>query len=342
MSAVEHGGAARGWLELSANLNPCGPPDVVEEAVAGAGWSAYADLETAEPEQRLAADAHVDASCVLLTAGATEGLRLVAHVFIGSGDRAVVLGPTYGEYARLAGLRNATVREIRASAPEFAPPIGALLEAVVTERPAVAFICDPNNPTGALLERSELLRIREALRAATVLVVDQSFGSFAPESVTAPELISDPQVVLVRSLTKVLASPGLRLGYVLAHPATIAALRAVRDPWSVSAHACAAARVASWRLGPGALMTISTWRARLSDSLRELGFGPVPSAAPFLLVHVGSRAEQIVRSLGERRIAVRWCASFGLPDHMRIAVRPPTEQDLLIAALRALQADLHT
>jgi histidinol-phosphate/aromatic aminotransferase/cobyric acid decarboxylase-like protein len=89
-------------------------------------------------------------------------------------------------------------------------------------------------------------------------------------------------------------------------------------------------------------MTISTWRTRLSDSLRELGFGPVPSAAPFVLVHVGRRAEQIVRSLGERRIAVRWCASFGLPDHVRIAVRPPTEQDLLIAALRALQADLRT
>src|SRR5438445_98720 len=211
-----HGGAPRGWLELSASPNPCGTPQAVRDAVAGAGYGAYADLDPREAERHLAADAGVEEGCVLLTAGATEALRLIVA---GAAGGALVLGPTYGEYARLV------------------------------------------------------------------------------------------------------------------------ALRAHRDPWSPGAHACAAAAVSSWDLGADARLTIAAWRERLVRALAAHGLEAVPSEAPFVLAHAGSRAEGIVRALAHRRIAVRWCASFGLPEHLRVAVRPPGEQEVLVAALAGLRAE---
>ena len=156
----------------------------------------------------------------------------------------------------------------------------------------------------------------------------------------AGDLVAGGNVVLVRSLTKLLAAPGLRAGYAVAATALSAELRAFRDPWSPGAHACAAAEQASWRIGSDAYRAVAAWRARLARALAAQGLSAVPSEAPFLLVNAGPAAEPIVRALAARAIAVRWCASFGLPDHLRIAVRPPDEQDVLIAALAALRSEL--
>jgi len=334
---VEHGGAPRGWLEFSANLNPCGIPTAVRDAVARADYGTYADLDAADAERHLAADAGVGADHVLLTAGATEGLRVAITAFVAPGDRAIALGPTYGEFARLAGIRGASFTELRSAPPAFDPSVDALIGELERGGITAALLCDPNNPTGTVLNASDVRRILAAANVQTHVVVDQSFSAFVNECVAVAELVARPNVVLVRSLTKLLAAPGLRLGYVIAHPSAIASLRAVRDPWSAGAHALAAALAASWRLDRDTRETVARWRERLARSLAEEGFAPVPGEAPFVLARAAG-AERIVRTLGARRIAVRWCASFGLPDHIRVAVRPPAEQDVLLRALRDVRA----
>ncbi|HEV8469622.1 MAG TPA: histidinol-phosphate transaminase [Candidatus Limnocylindria bacterium] len=334
---VEHGGAPRGWLEFSANLNPCGIPSAVRDAVAGADYGTYAALDTADAERHLAADAGVGADHVLLTAGATEGLRLAITAFVAPGDRAIALGPTYGEFARLVGIRGASFTELRSAPPGFEPPVDALIGELERGGIAAALLCDPNNPTATVLDQIDIRRILAAANVETYVVVDQSFSAFVDERVAVAELVARPNVVLVRSLTKLLATPGLRLGYVIAHPSAIASLRAVRDPWSAGAHALAAALAASWRLDRDTRETAARWRERLARSLAEEGFATVPGEAPFVLARA-ARAERLARTLGARRIAVRWCASFGLPDHLRVAVRPPAEQDVLLRALREVRA----
>jgi len=336
--SVAHGGAPRGWLEFSANLNPCGTPAAVRDAVARASYGAYADLDPRTAELRLAKDAGVGADQVVLTAGATEALR-VAVASAPAGD-ALVLGPTYGEYGRLVALRGGATSEIRAGAPAFVPQAERFASALSSGRWSLAFVCDPNNPTGQKLAPDALRAVLAALPARTRLVIDQSFGPFASGSMAAGDLVAGGNVVLVRSLTKLLAAPGLRAGYAVAATALSAELRAFRDPWSPGAHACAAAEHASWRIGSDAQRAVAAWRARLARALAVQGLSAVPSEAPFLLVNAGPAAEPIVRALAARAIAVRWCASFGLPDHLRIAVRPPDEQDVLIAALAALRSEL--
>lgn len=334
---VVHGGAPAGWLDFSANLNPCGVPEAVARAVAKADYDIYGALDPRPAEEHLARDAGVDASQLLLTAGAGEGLRLLAEALLTPGDTALIVGPTYGEYARLVALRSGAATEIRAEQPDFRPPIDRLLGALAADRPRLVFLCDPNNPTGARPSDSELSAIVGALHPRTVLAVDQSFAMFAASGSPPSGLIAGGQVALVRSLTKSLAAPGLRIGYVLAAPELIEAMRHRREPWPLGAHAIAAAAAASWRLSESCLRRIHEWRARLATGLAALGLHPLTGEANFLLVEAGAGAGALIAGLAAERIALRPCVSFGLPNHIRVAVRPPDEQDRLLAALGRLR-----
>ena len=338
---VPHGGAPAGWLDVGVNLNPFGVPEPVRRALTGVRFDRYADLDPSAATRHLAADAGVPPSRVLLTAGASEALRLITTALLQPGVRALIAGPTYGEYRRLAAQRGAAVEELRATAPAFDPPIDALERELRRPDPVIAFICDPNNPTGRSIARGDLHRLISALEQSTdrgprLLVIDQSFGPFATARPSAAELLAPGRVVLVRSLTKLLSSPGVRVGYVLGSPRLLARLRAVRDPWSVGAHAIAAASAASWTLDPAAKRELSAWRQALADGLRTRGLRPCPSDANYLLVEVGPGAEVLVARAARRRIGIRWCASFGLPEHVRVAVRPPAEQARLFDALDAI------
>ncbi len=330
-----HGGAPAGWLELSASLNPLGTPPEVAAAVAGASYGRYADLDARAAEDHLARDAGVAADRVLLTAGATEAIRLVAEAFARA-RRTVVLGPTYSEYARVAAAVGSRVQEVRASPPSFDPRVDDAIEHARRDGMLV-FLCDPNNPTGRALDAPALRALASAPAAGSLLVLDASFAPFAAPTLDARELTRGGRVVLVRSLTKVLATPGIRAGYVVAAPDVVAALRQVRDPWTVGAHAVAAARAARWTLAEADRAVVAAWRTRLSDGLAAAGLEPVPSAANFVLAHAGPRAAPLVAALARSRVAVRGCASFGLPEHVRVAVRPPAEQDVLFEALASVR-----
>lgn len=328
---MSHGGAPSGWLEFSANLNPTGTPAAVVAAIAGAAYGHYADLDPVPAEAHLGADASVSTQCVLLTAGATEAIRLVAAAMVGRGE-AVIVGPTYSEYARAVRAGGGRTIAVDAMPPAFDPPTERALDRL-GRNSAVVFLCDPNNPTGRAVSASELRRLLSTLPPSSVVVLDQSFAPFASARVSASECLAAGNVVLVRSLTKLLAAPGVRLGYVIAPPHMIAALRAVQDPWSVGAHGIAAAAVVSWTMPADVRERIAAWRERLAHALTARGLWPLPSETNFLLVHVGPNAAELVAALAKEHIAVRSCASFGLPKYVRIAVRPPDEQDVLLKVL---------
>jgi len=327
---MNHGGAPSGWLEFSANLNPLGVPAPVRAAIARTTYDRYADLDGRAAEAHLAADAGVPSECVLLTAGATEAIRLVISALGPLTDGLVIVGPAYGEYARVATEREHRFVELSAIGPTFAPPAEAA-RAAILGRDALLMVCDPNNPTGQTLGPGGVEALVRGAGGHTV--IDQSFAPFARWQPEASDLLAAGSVVLIRSLTKRNAIPGVRVGYVIAGPETIRTLRAGQDPWSVSAHGVAAAAATSWTLSSGERDTIVAWRERLAAAVAGCGLVALSSEANFLLVHAGGRAASLVRALAARSIAVRGCASFGLPEHIRLAVRPPAEQDALCAAL---------
>ncbi len=192
---------------------------------------------------------------------------------------------------------------------------------------------NPNNPTGRLEPAGTLRRL---LRPGRLLVVDESFMDFVPRERESLATTPPPGLVIVRSLTKLWSLAGVRAGYLFGGPELVSTLAASRQPWSVNALACAAlAWCPADRQTPAAVGTaVAAARAELLADLSALGLKVWPSAANFLLLEVAG-GEEVARQLRRRGIAVRPAASFpGLgPDHLRVAVRRPEENALLIAAL---------
>lgn len=331
VARVPHGGAPAGWLDLGVNLNPLGPPAAVRAAIAAAGYATYADLDPAPAVERLARDSGVEPGRVVVTAGATEALRLVTSALLPPGGRLVLLGPTYGEYHRLGHLAGASVREVRAEPPRFGPPVDAAVAAIRGLRPDLVVVCDPNNPTGRSLGADGWQRLLAAAGDAHV-VVDESFAPFRSARSDVP--LADEHVVAVRSLTKHHAIPGVRAGFLVAAPELAAALRSLADPWSVGSHAIAAAAAGGWGLEEPARRTIATWRDRLVEALDGHGLRAVPSEANFVLAAVAGSTDRFAAALAGERIAVRSCSSFGLAGVVRIAVPTPDGLARLEAALR--------
>lgn len=344
--SVFHGGltsaervalAARGIdpIDLSASLNPYAPYPAVVEAARSAAFDRYPEPDAASLCEAYASTNGLDAGHVLAGNGSSELIYLALRALAASGDCIVIAGPTFGEYAAAAEAAGARTEVVLAGAPGFELDIAALEQLIALRRPAVMVVCNPNNPTGRLLPAEAIDRLTRAVRAAGGhLLVDEAYADFAPPSHRRAE--PGPGRAVLRSLTKLHAIPGLRLGFLLAEPEVVRAVARLQPPWPVNAAAMAAALAALDNSGCAARDVERVARAReaLRARLVAAGFRVVPSTANFLLVEVGDAP--VFRSrLLERGFAVRDCSSFGLPQHIRVAIPREDGVDHLARAMEA-------
>ena len=322
------------FLDFSQNINPLGAPPAALEAAGKAlaeDTGRYPDLSYARLRETLGGYLGVDPGNVVPTNGGAEALFLAARA-AGRSGAALVLEPTFSEYAAAAGAAGMEVVRRVCRAPEngFRISLDALgdLDGV-----AVVFLCNPNNPTGEALGREEVLKIAAGVReAGAVLVLDEAFVDFIPKASVADR--ADEGLLVARSFTKFFAIPGLRLGCLVCPDAP--RVQALQPSWSVNAVA-AAAGIAAARDGDfakGSVREVARLRQALSAALGGLpGLEVFPGAANFLLVRgpVG-----MPERLAGRGILVRGCGPFaGLgPDFFRVAVRGAGENEALVAGIR--------
>ncbi len=269
---------------------------------------------------------------VLPTAGAAEAFDLIAR--LRQWQRPVVIHPQFTEpHAALERAGHTVTPVLLRVADGFAVTPDA-----VPHDADLVVVGNPTNPTG-VLHPAEL--IRRLQQPGRLVVVDEAFMDAVPgetESLAHEHLDG---VLVIRSLTKHWSMPGIRTGYAVGDPSTIARLAALQTPWSVSASAIAAT-VACCQ--PAAVIEsrrraveIGRWREVLTDGLRSRGIEFIPSAAPFVLARVGAGMHAALRAEG---VAVRRADTFpGLDDcWARIAVRPPDATARLLVALDVVRA----
>ena len=320
-------------LDFSVNSNPFGPAPAVRAALAAVPIDRYPDREALALRRALASRLDLPIDQIMVGNGTAELLWLAAFAFLNPGDRVLVVGPTFGEYARAAALMNAHV-EWWTARPEqdfrIDPP--AITHRLQQFRPTLVFLCNPNNPTGRTLDPKVIAGWTRA-HPNTLFAVDEAYLSFAPGLASALTMGADNLLVL-RSMTKDYALAGLRLGYAVGHATLITALNRVRPPWNVNALAQAAgvAALNAEAHFRESLRRLADAREELVAGLSALGWTPLPSAVHFFLVHVGDGAA-FRRRLLRHGILVRDCASFGLPAYVRIATRKPEENARLLQAL---------
>jgi len=201
------------------------------------------------------------------------------------------------------------------------------------ESPVLLFLCNPNNPTGAYLDRRAVLRLLDAAPDAT-LVLDEAYAPFVATPWASSDLTASGRVVVLRSMTKDGALAGLRLGYALAREDVTRRLRALQPSWSVNAAAQVAGLAALADPGHMARARAEVLRsvAYLREALSEMGLYVAPSLANFVLVEVGD-APAVRLALLRRGLCVRDCTSFGLPSFIRIGARRLPDCQRLVAAL---------
>lgn len=328
-------------IDFSASINPYGTPPGVRRAAKAAPMDSYPDRECHELRRKLGEHVGVDHACIAAGSGSAELIDHLARGYLGPGDRALIIGPTFGEYMRAIRLCGAQVDRFdrQISNGEVSLDLPTLLDTVRRDRPRIAWFCNPNNPTGDYLRRPQVEQLLEAcVEAGTLLVIDEAYHdlmlSETPDSLV--DLLPTGHLVLLRSMTKSYALAGLRLGYVLADASTVEVLSIARPPWNVSSPAQAAG-IAALSLSAGAHLEASLKKLRrdaayLRWGLERLGYNVVPFCANFMLVHVGDGA-RIRSQLLEHALQVRDCASFGLPEYIRISVRRHNECRKLLATL---------
>lgn len=320
-------------IDFSTNSNPFGPSPTVTAALAAVDPACYPDRECLLLRRALVDHLAVTPDQIVVGNGAAEILWLVAFAFLRPGDRALIVGPTFGEYARMAQLMGAQVVHWTAGpADGFAVDVGAVSAQLNSVHPRLVFVCNPNNPTGAVVDIHAIAAWAVA-SPHVLFVIDEAYIAFA-DGMTPVHTLGLPNLVSVRSMTKEYALAGLRLGYAVGTPSLIAALAAARPPWNVNAYAQAAGLAA---LGDPSYLheTLTRLRAAKSDLVARLisqGYAPVPSVTNYFLLPVGNATRLRARLLGQG-ILVRAGTSFGLPQHIRIATRRPEENDRLSQAL---------
>lgn len=317
--------ARDGLLDFAVNVYTGPRPPWLDAALQAGLDDAARYPSSAAAEQAIAARHDRDATEVLATAGAAEAFALVAR--LRPWRRPVVVHPQFTEphvALRQAGHR---VTEVVLTDP-FRLDVAA-----VPDDADLIVLGNPTNPTGVLHRRAT---IEGLLRADRLVVVDEAFMDAVPGEPESLAARRHPNLVVIRSLTKHWGIPGVRAGYLLGDPATVAGLRHGQVPWSVSSTAVAAmlacATDEAVREALRRAEEIAQWRRFLEESLSTIGIRHIPSSASFVLAQVGPGVHGRLREAG---IAVRRCDTFpGLDaSWVRIAVRPPTRTSSLLDAL---------
>ena len=325
-------------LDFSVNSNPFGPPPGVREVMSRSVIDRYPDPEATALCRSLASEHGIDVTNILITNGSVEAIWCACLAYLEPGDSVLVCGPTFGEYEIASRIAGAEIIDLIASEKDgFQPDVGLILQIVARHRPRMVFLCNPNNPTGVYLSREEIGAILSACDGG-LLMLDEAYVDFVRDHWSSIDLIDRGNLLILRSMTKDFTLAGLRLGYSLAHPGIISALRRVKPPWSVNAAAQEAGLAALNQHGflESCLESIRRARDYLAAEFRRQGFPVVDSRANFFIAKVGD-ARRFRAELLSKGCMVRDCTSFGLPEYVRVSPRRMEECERLVREVRSLR-----
>ncbi|HEX6971430.1 MAG TPA: histidinol-phosphate transaminase [Limnochordia bacterium] len=342
--SIESVRAERGLAEvikLASNENPLGPSPLAVAAMreAAAAVHRYPDGSATVLRQRLAQHLSVPAEGIVVGNGSDEIVRLLAEAFLEPGDEAVMAACTFSQYAAATRLMGGIPRTV-----PLQDEVHDLerMAAACTDRTRIVFVCNPNNPTGTIVERERVAAFLESLPPDVLVVFDEAYREYV-RAETYPDTLewirAKRPLVVLRTFSKVYGLAGLRIGYGIMPRAVARALERARGPFNVNlmAQRAALAALEDQEHVKKSVAANAAGVDLLSAELTRLGFGVTPTQANFLWVDAGDASGSIAAALLERGIIVRSGAAFGRPTHLRISVGTDTENRRLLEALAEIR-----
>jgi histidinol-phosphate aminotransferase len=331
--------ASGGIAQLASNESPSPPHPKVVEAIRGAAeaMNRYPDPDATLLRRRLAERYETEPGRVAVGNGSCEILLAAAEALCEPGAEILYAWPSFSMYPHLAALTGA--REIRVPLAEAEVHDLDAMAAEATAATQLAIVCNPNNPTGTHLSVAQVAAFCERVPPHVTIALDEAYVEFQvdddPDDTL--DLLDDfPNLVVLRTFSKVYGLAGLRVGFALGSAKFRAAVDAVRQPFSVNALAQAAAAEAILHQDDVERRVERTLveRVRVEEGLRDLGLATAETQANFSWVDLGEADEgTVVTALAERSIAVRPGTPLGGPGHIRVSYGTPAENDRLLDAL---------
>ncbi len=325
-------------IKLDANENPFGPsPRVIEALATLPNMHVYPDPESGRLRELLADYTGVPAEQILCGAGADELIEVILQLFIEPGDAIVNTPPTFAMYGFDAPLYHGKVIDVYRRA-DFSLDVAAVEAAVRQYSAKLVFLCSPNNPSGNIIAPAE---IRRLLQLPATIVVDEAYIEFAEGQSLAAQAADQPNLIILRTMSKWAGLAGLRVGYGIFPRALMPHLWKIKQPYNINVAADIAAQVSLQDVDflLERVRQLVEQRKRLEMAFAELPvLSPYPSQANFVLNRVSGMTAAAFRDrLARAGIIVRYYNKPRLHDHIRISAGTPEQVDRLLDVLRGLQ-----
>ena len=333
----ELGLVADSIIKVASNENPLGPSPRAVAAMRQAipGVNLYPDGNAFYLKQNLAAKLGVGAANLVLGNGSNEIIEFVAHALLGPDTNVVVSQYCFAIYPIVAKMFGASV--ITVPAKQYGHDLPAMLRAI-NGGTRIVFVANPNNPTGTLAAREELIHLVNDIPDEVLLVMDEAYIEFLDDPVDLVPLVrlsARKNLILMRTFSKIYGLAGLRLGYGIADPEFILALEKVRQPFNVNliAQAAALAALDDEEHLRNTRLNNFDGLAFFARAFRDLPLEYVPSHANFVLVRVGA-GQQVFEAMQKLGVITRPMGGYQLPEWLRISVGTPAENKRTLAALK--------
>ncbi len=322
------------FIKLNTNENPYPPSPAVRSAIVAAldrGLGKYPDPMSEAFRRRAGEVLGVPSDWILCGNGSDDILTIVTRAFVGEGDWLRLPYPSYILYRTLAELQGAQAEEVHFNSdwsltPQFA---------AARDRLRLAFLPNPNSPSGTVISPEAVLKLAEELPCP--LLVDEAYADFA-EANCVSLVAKNPKIMVSRTLSKSYALAGLRFGFIVAQSQVIAELAKVKDSYNCDALSIAGATAAiddqAW-LAENRAKIIAT-RAKLTAGARKLGFAAVDSQANFVWCSHSKPVRPMYDELKAQRILVRMMSYPGWGDGLRISVGTDDQIDACLSLLSTM------
>jgi len=340
--AREMGLKEKNIIKLASNENPLGVSPKAKAAIkkAIAELGRYPDGNAFELKTALAARYRVPEECIVIGNGSNDLLEMAAAVFLAPGRSAVYSQHCFAVYPLATQSRGA--RSIVVPAKDYGHDLPAMAAAIAPDT-RVVFVANPNNPTGTFVPGAELEAFIARVPREVAVVLDEAYTEYLPRELrydSVAWLSKYPNFILTRTFSKVYGLAGLRVGFGLMQPRVADLLNRVRQPFNVNSLALAAATAA---LGDTKFVAKSVKMNRagmavLERRLKRLGLETIPSCANFIAFRL-RRAGAVYEKLLRQGVIVRPIGGYGLPEHLRVTIGTPKENERFLAGLESALED---
>jgi len=325
-------------IRLDLNENPYDISGLLKNEI-GEGlqqnnFNRYPDPSGLKLKESISKYVDLDCNCIAIGNGSDELITLIIQAFLKKNDKILLHKPTFSMYKHYANIVDATILEYETDR-NFELNINAFKTFIEKEKPKIIIICNPNNPTGKLLEVWQIEEIAKGYEG--LLLVDEAYIEFCNKS-SIKLLKSYKNIIILRTFSKAFGLAGLRVGYMLASSETIERIEKIRSPFNINAfsQSVAALVLENFDKVKSYIDIIKDERKRLYKRLSEMKELEVfESQANFILIR-SNKKQLIYEGLLENGIKVRCFENEMLNDCLRITVGTPFENDELIKILEVI------